>query len=267
MPKHIIAKVISQKELKKGCFRIKLQAPYVAKKAKPGQFLHIRCSDSTDPLLRRPISIHRIGKSDVELLYNVVGKGTEILSQKKTDDRLDIIGPLGNGFKIYKNNKSLKMIIAGGMGVAPLLGLAEELSRIIKSIKGHKKFIVILGAKTQDHILCAEEFKRLGGDVYIATEDGSRGKKALATELAREIAGSKDYRWEDICVYAAGPMTMIKVLSTLIKGGSLESQASLEERMACGLGACLGCVIKTKNGYKRVCNDGPVFALSALLKL
>lgn len=267
MPKQLIAKVISQRELKKGCFRIKLQAPYVAKKAKPGQFLHIRCGDSTAPLLRRPISIHRIGKSDIELLYNVVGKGTEILSRKKTGDKLDIIGPLGNGFKIYKNNKSIKMIIAGGMGVAPLLGLAEELTRTIKSIKVHKKFIVILGAKTQNHILCEEEFKRLGGDVYIATEDGSRGKRTLATELAGEIVKSKNYRWEDICIYTAGPMAMIKALCAFVEGGSLESQASLEERMACGLGACLGCVIDTQLGYKRICKDGPVFALSALLKL
>jgi dihydroorotate dehydrogenase electron transfer subunit len=267
MPKHIIAKVISQEELKKGCFRVKLRAPYVAKKAGPGQFLHVRCGDSTDPLLRRPISIHRIGKSDVELLYNIVGKGTEILSRKKTGDELDIIGPLGNGFKIYKNNKSVKMIVAGGMGVAPLLGLAEELSRTIKGIKGHKKFIVILGAKTQDHILCEEEFKKLGGDVYIATEDGSKGKRALATEFAGETVKSKNYRWEDICIYAAGPMAMIKALCALTEGGSLESQASLEERMACGLGACLGCVIDTQSGYRRICKDGPVFALSALLKL
>lgn len=262
MPKHIQAKVISQKELKKGCFRLKLEAPYIARSAKPGQFLHIRCGNSTDPFLRRPISIHRIDTKDVEILYNVVGKGTKILSQRKRGDKLDIIGPLGNGFKIYKNSKSLKVLVAGGMGVAPLLGLAEELSRYIK---GKKRFIVILGAKSQNHIFCEKEFKKLGGEVYIATENGSKGKKALATELAREIVKAKKYRWQDICIYAAGPINMVKTLSRLMEGCSLESQVSLEERMACGLGACLGCVIDTQSGYKRVCKDGPVFNMCELI--
>lgn len=256
MPKHLIAKVISKDELKKGCFRMRLEAPYIAKSAKAGQFLHVRCEVSTDPLLRRPISIHRIGKKYVEILYNIVGKGTEILSQKEVGDKIDIIGPLGNGFKVYKNSKTLKMLIAGGMGVAPLLGLAEELAQ---GRRREKSFILILGAKTQNHILCEKEFRKLGADVYICTEDGSRGKKTLATELAREVVRSKKYQWQDISVYAAGPMSMVKALCRLIKGASLESQASLEERMACGLGACLGCVVETRSGYKRVCKDGPVF--------
>ncbi len=258
--KHIVAKIISQKELKKGCFRMRLKAPYIAKKAGPGQFLHIRCDSSTNPLLRRPISIHRIGAGHLEILYNVVGKGTKILSQKREGDKIDIIGPLGNGFKIHKNSKSLKMLVAGGMGVAPLLGLAEELSRATK-----KKFIVILGAKTQNHILCEKEFKKLGGEVHIATEDGSRGKKALATDLIEEVVNSKKYERQEICIYAAGPMPMIKALCKLMKGCSVESQASLEERMACGLGACLGCVIDTQSGYKRVCKDGPVFDMCEVI--
>ncbi len=260
MPKQIIAKIISQKELKKNCFRMKLEAPYAAKTAGPGQFLHIRCASSVNPLLRRPISIHRIGKRGLEVLYNVVGKGTKILSQKKTGEEIDIIGPLGNGFKIHKKSKSLKMLIAGGMGVAPLLALAEELSRSTK-----KKFIVILGAKTQNHILCEKEFKSLGGELYIATEDGSRGKKALATELIAEVIKSKKYKHRDVCIYAAGPMPMVKALCTLMKGCSVESQVSLEERMACGLGACLGCAVDTQSGYKRVCKDGPVFNMCEII--
>jgi dihydroorotate dehydrogenase electron transfer subunit len=255
MPKQILAKVISQEEINKGCFKMRLEAPFAAKSAKPGQFLHIHCSNSTDPLLRRPISIHRIGGKHLEILYNVVGKGTAILSQKEKGDKLDIIGPLGNGFKIYKNSESPKMLVAGGMGVAPLLGLAEELRSLIKGKKG----IVILGAKTKNHILCEKEFKSLGSEVYIATEDGSKGEKALATELAREVVGYKKYKWEDMCIYGAGPMGMVKALCRLAEGGGLESQVSLEERMGCGVGACLGCAVDTQRGYKRVCKDGPVF--------
>jgi dihydroorotate dehydrogenase electron transfer subunit len=265
MPKRLIAKVIVQNELKKGCFKMRFKAPYIAGLAEPGQFLHIRCSDSSYPLLRRPISIHRIEAEDIEILYNVVGKGTRILSQKKPGDEIDIIGPLGNGFKIYKKSKSLKVLIGGGMGVAPLLGLAEKL---IQYINRKEKLIVILGAQTQTHILCEKEFKRLGAELYIATEDGSKGNKALVTELADKILKSKDhYRRRDICIYAAGPVNMVKELCRLTEGCSPESQVSLEERMACGLGACLGCVIDTQLGYKRVCKDGPVFYMRKMDKL
>ena len=241
---------------------MRLKAPYIARTASAGQFLHIRCGGSTNPLLRRPISIHRKGADYAEILYNVVGKGTDILSRKKAGDKLDIIGPLGNGFKVYRNDRSIKMLVAGGMGVAPLLGLGEELSR---AIKGKKKFIVVLGAKTQKHVLCESEFKKLGAEIYVATEDGSKGKKALATELASDIIKSGKYKRQEVCIYAAGPMPMARALCRMMQGCSLESQISLEGRMACGLGACLGCAINTQSGYKRVCKDGPVFPLCDVL--
>lgn len=259
MAKRIITKIISQKEIKPGCFKMTLASPLLAKTARPGQFLHIRCGGSRDPLLRRPISIHRIGKKSVDILYNAAGRGTEILSKESPGGSLDVIGPLGRGFDVYKNSGSVKILVAGGMGVAPLLGLAEELKR--RDIES----IVILGAKTKNHILCGKEFKKLGAEVYIATEDGSMGRKGLATDLAREIIRSKRYKWREVCIYAAGPMGMIKTLCKLMEGCSLESQVSLEERMACGLGACLGCVVDTQAGYKRVCKDGPVFKLCDIL--
>ncbi|MEA3305948.1 MAG: dihydroorotate dehydrogenase electron transfer subunit [Candidatus Omnitrophota bacterium] len=264
MAKRIIAKVISQEELKEGCFRMALEAPYIAKTAEPGQFLHVRCGDSTDPLLRRPLSIHRIGKKNIEILYNVAGKGTGILSGKKKDGKIDLIGPLGNGFTIRKKSNSLKMLVAGGMGVAPLLGLAEKLSGRGR-VKRKKKFIVILGAGTQNHILCEREFKKLGGEIHIATEDGSKGKKALATELAEEVINSNRYKWKDVCIYGAGPIGMVRALCRLMEGCSIESQVSLEEKMACGVGACMGCVVDTQSGYKRVCKDGPVFNMCEVI--
>lgn len=257
MAQQVTARIISQKELKKNCFRMAIEAPMVARAARPGQFIHIRCGGSKDPLLRRPVSIHKIGKRFVEILYNVVGKGTAILSAQKAGDEIDIIGPLGNGFKIHKGSKSIKLLVAGGMGVAPLMALAEGLAKD----KNSAKKIAILGAKTKNHILCEKEFKKLRLDVHIATEDGSMGKKCFATDLAKEIISSGKYKWSEVCIYAAGPMPMIKVLCTLMEGCSLESQVSLEEKMACGLGACLGCAVDTQAGYKRVCKDGPVFGL------
>lgn len=255
MAKHIIANVISNKELKPGCFRMAIEAPKIAREAQPGQFLHIHCGGLDGPLLRRPISIHRISKRSVEILYNVIGRGTEILSKKMPGGVVDIIGPLGRGFSVDKASSSVKMLIGGGMGSAPLLGLAEELKRI------KTKSIIILGAKSKDRILCDKEFKKLGAQVHIATEDGSAGERSLAVDLARGIIHSKKYKWHEICIYAAGPMGMIKALCRMMEGCSLESQASIEERMACGLGACLGCAIDTRSGYKRVCKDGPVFRL------
>lgn len=244
-----------------------IEAPSVAKIAKPGQFMHIRCGGSRGPLLRRPISIHKINKKSIEVLYNVIGKGTAILSAKKAGDEIDIIGPLGNGFKIYRDSKSIKLLVAGGMGVAPLMALAEELAKEsagggpASGGKNNAKKIIILGAKTRNYILCEKEFKKLGIDAHIATEDGSMGKRCLATDLAKEIISSRKYKRSEVCIYAAGPMPMIKALCVLMEGCSLESQVSLEEKMACGLGACLGCVVDTRAGYKRVCKDGPVFKL------
>ncbi|MDP3789773.1 MAG: dihydroorotate dehydrogenase electron transfer subunit, partial [Candidatus Omnitrophota bacterium] len=205
MAQQVTARIISQKELKKNCFRMAIEAPMVARAARPGQFIHIRCGGSKDPLLRRPVSIHKIGKRFVEILYNVVGKGTAILSAQKAGDEIDIIGPLGNGFKIHKGSKSIKLLVAGGMGVAPLMALAEGLAKD----KNSAKKIAILGAKTKNHILCEKEFKKLRLDVHIATEDGSMGKKCFATDLAKEIISSRKYKWSEVCIYAAGPMPMI----------------------------------------------------------
>jgi len=262
MASKVIARIKSHKELNKGCFRMKIEAPFIARSAVPGQFLHIRCGDSNDPLLRRPISIHRIGSDDIEILYSVAGRGTEILSRKNPGEFIDVIGPLGNGFKIPEDSTSSKLLVAGGMGVAPLVALAERLPR---AAKGEKRFISVLGARTRDHILCEEDFRKIGGEVHIATEDGSKGKRGLATELASEIVNTGRYKLKDLCIYCAGPVAMIKVLCSLVEGCSLESQASLEERMACGVGACLGCAIETRSGFRRVCKDGPVFNICDIL--
>ena len=282
------AQVCSNLVIKPRYYRISLQLDskdaIAFSHVSPGQFVQIQLSGIALPpaekipedlidsaqrriILRRPFSLCDVsfspasdGPEVISILYRVSGPATLRMTTLAKGDKVSMIGPLGNGFKIRKNSKSLKMLVGGGMGVAPLLGLAEELCRGTK-----KKFVVILGAKTQNHILCDKEFKKLGAEVYIATEDGSRGKKALATELTRDIAKSKNYKRQDICVYAAGPMAMVKALCALTEGCSLESQVSLEERMACGLGACLGCAIDTQSGYKRVCKDGPVFPLCEII--
>ena len=265
MAKLIKAKVIENKLISPGCFKISLDTPALAREAIAGQFLHIRIGDNTEPLLRRPISIHRIAAKYVEILFKTVGKGTETLSRKKSGDTIDLIGPLGNGFKIFKESPSHKFIVAGGMGVAPLVCLAEEFLKQRRGRSPKSGLTVVLGATTAAHIICVDEFKSMGADIYVATEDGSLGERALATDLTRKVVRSKKYRLGNVCFYAAGPMAMIKALCVLTEGCSIESQASLEERMACGLGACLGCAVDTQSGYKRVCKDGPVFNMCEII--
>ncbi len=266
------AKLIKNIEVIKNCYRIVLLCPKIAKEALPGQFLQVKVSNSSKPLLRRPFSIYRVrhktqdtrhknkeALGQVEILYEVLGLGTQILAQRKIGEYLDVIGPLGNGFD-YRSAYRLPptaILVAGGMGVAPLVFLAEKLT-------GHKdtrtqghKIIVLVGAKTKKQLLCADELKQLGCDVRVSTDDGSKGFKGKITDLLNNILSTIDYRLSTI--YACGPRPMLKEISRLAKQYDLPAQVSLEEHMACGIGACLGCVVNTIDGYKRVCKEGPVF--------
>ncbi len=195
----------------------------------------------------------------MELLYEVVGQATEILSHRKPGEHLDVIGPLGNGFNLTPNTYNLTpILVAGGMGVAPLLFLAEKLVK--SQVTSHKpQAVVLIGSKTKDQIICEKEFKDLGYDVKIATDDGSRGFKGKVTDLLRSfLRTTNDERRTTI--YACGPKPMLKEINRVSKKYNIPAQVSLEEHMACGIGVCLGCVVNTKEGFKRVCKEGPVFS-------
>ena len=248
------AKLIKNIEVAKNYYKILLSCAQVAKAAKPGQFVNVKITNGYEPLLRRPFGVHRVRGENIEILFEVVGKGTKILSQRKAGEYLDIIGPLGNGFSIH--NTQYTMLVAGGMGVAPLLFLAE-------SLKNHK-VTVLIGAKTKRQILCEKEFKELGCEVKIATDDGSKGFKGYVSDLLKNLlslpvrqAGAIGYRLS--AIYGCGPLPMLKEVANISKKYNIPAQVSLEEHIACGIGACLGCVINTKDGYRRVCKEGPVF--------
>lgn len=260
--KDIKAKILSNKEIARGYFKMTLDAPYIAQNAKPGQFVQVRCSDILDPLLRRPFSIHRV--KEIELLYEVIGKGTDVLSQKKVGESIDVLGPLGNGFTLPLSVPRLRsgqtkrytlcaILIAGGIGVAPLVFLAEEL------IKKKIKPVVLIGAKTEKVILCEKDFKNLGAKVEIATDDGSKGYKGLVSDLFKKLLVT-GYGLRVTKVYACGPNPMLRRVADMCEDEGLECEVSLEEEMACGIGACLGCAVKVRDGsYKLACKDGPVF--------
>jgi len=260
---NIKVKILSKEEVAPNIYLMKLKAPSVAQEALPGQFIHIKCSTDNYPLLRRPLSIHRIDKEkgEIYILFQVVGEGTKLLAQKEVGDNLDILGPIGNGFNIYPESRKI-MIIGGGIGVAPLLALCEE------SIRKGKEVRVLIGALKKELVIGEENFRNLGAQVDVATDDGSYKYKGLVTDLLERTIKEG---WLADQIFACGPKPMLRRIAEITSNRNIYCQVSLEERMGCGIGACLGCVCKIKAKeknnnqnqikyiYKRVCVDGPIF--------
>ncbi len=221
-----------------------------------------------DPLLKRPLSIHRWRDGDFQLLYRVVGKGTKILAKKKPGDNLEILGPLGRGFPV-KNNSKKALLVAGGIGIAPILGLAETLIPRSPHLQkgGSQKNMPLLfyGARTREELLCANELRSMGLDPVISTDDGTFGKKGNIVNVLKNYLTRHSLRVDRYTLYACGPETMLKAVSVFAKENKMNGYMALEQNMACGLGTCLGCVVNTMNGYKRVCVEGPVFPIEEII--
>ncbi|HZK57353.1 MAG TPA: dihydroorotate dehydrogenase electron transfer subunit [Clostridia bacterium] len=240
--------IIEQKQIAKNIFSMKLQCGGIAEIALPGQFVNLYCKER-EMLLPRPISICETDKRKgiITLVYAVVGKGTESFSRLKKGDFIRVMGPLGNGFKIEEGINT-HMLIGGGIGVPPLVELSKHLEGKIYAFLGF----------AHDPIL-VEELEGYNAKVFVATEDGSIGFKGNVAELLNK----KDIKGD--MIYSCGPKPMLKAVSKWAKENKIRAQVSLEERMACGIGACIGCTckIKTEGGEdwqnKKVCTDGPVF--------
>ena len=259
--KDIKAKVLSNENIGSGYFKMGLEAPSIAKSAKAGQFAQVRCSDTLEPFLRRPFSIHRLKTQNaIEILYEVIGKGTELLARKKKGDFLKVLGPLGNGFTLPRakgDKRQTAILITGGIGVAPLVFLAEVLAK--KKIK----MTVLIGAKTKKTLLCEKDFKNLGAKVHIATDDGSKGYKGFVSGLFQKILQANRST-----IYTCGPQPMLKSIADICAKNKIKCYASLEEEMACGIGACLGCAVRVKGkgiACKFVCKDGPIFDANEII--
>lgn len=244
-----VARTLEKKELAPGIYKLKFFAPRIAKAAEPGQFVHVRCGENKDFILRRPFSIHQVtGADSFEILFNVVGLGTKWLADLKAGDGADIIGPLGNGFDTGAAGDRA-MLVAGGMGIAPLVFLASKL------VEKRAKISTVVGAANKERLLEYMDLKRLSYRIQATTEDGSQGVKGRVTDvLTRAIAED-----EPGIIYACGPKAMLKEISLTAQETGIRCQVAMEELMACGVGACLSCVTVTTDGYKKVCSDGPVF--------
>ncbi len=252
-PALVSALITDHTDLGNGFHRLTLHAPELAAMAVPGQFVHLRVAETQAPLLRRPMSIHQIDHQSgtIRLLYRVVGAGTEILAQKRVGESLDLLGPLGKGFPLPAQPQTIGLV-AGGMGVAPLLALAEELST-----NGHKLHL-FLGARDAQGLLLTGEFTTLGAQIHPVTEDGSVGQRGRVTDHLPE--GITEYGISQL--YACGPTPMLRAVQAVARQCSIPAWLSLEAHMACGLGACLGCTVKVREGdgwaYRLLCQDGPV---------
>ncbi|HBU70117.1 MAG TPA: hypothetical protein DEE98_07010 [Elusimicrobia bacterium] len=197
--------------------------------------------------LRRPLSVYSVKKGEVSFLYRVIGKGTKNLSQLKKGEVLKVFGPLGNGYDLSSARKKCVVLLAGGTGLASLNCAAEKLS-----VPG----IVLYGAKTKNDLASTDNLKKLGWDVRIYTDNGSKGKKGYVTE---GIEAAVKKHGSNCVIYACGPHLMLKTAATIAIKAGVEGYASLEEMMACGMGNCQGCAVEISGEYKMVCSDGPVF--------
>ncbi len=247
--------IISNSLVNEFCYRMVISSPKIAKAANPGQFLEIGCGDYNYPLLKRPISILNIEEDLIEIIYYVIGKGTNMLSKKEPGDLIEIVGPLGNGYSVKDCENHI--LVGGGYGAPPMVFLANKLLRMNK-----KNIFVCLGSKTKDMILCKEDFLDLDVNLCLATEDGSLGKKGFVTDIVKTVLDNNKGK---TAVYSCGPTPMMENLYKVCREyeNVLSIQCAMESVMACGIGVCNGCVIKVKENdreiYKRVCTEGPVF--------
>jgi dihydroorotate dehydrogenase electron transfer subunit len=241
-------RIISKKNLAKGVYDIEILCPDVAELAEAGQFVQAAAEGF---FLRRPISICDIDKDKgtIRLVFEIRGKGTEKLAELNCGDNIDLIAPLGKGFK--KLDRSKKVIcVGGGIGTPPMVSIAKEYGGNATAISGFRNMAAVI---------LQEDFKAIGAKCVLCTDDGSAGRKGFVTDALRDEI---KIQMPDI-VYACGPMVMLKNVAAICKENGIECQVSLEQRMACGVGACLVCVCKTvKDGEQfnsHVCKDGPVF--------
>lgn len=239
-----------KKKIKNSYGILSLKPEKVFPPAKPGQFVMVKIP-SSELILRRPFSIFNLDGENLEILFQICGKGTYTLSQLREGDNLKVLGPLGNGYSFEKSG--FHLLVGGGRGIAPLFFLSKIL------MKEKAKFKILYGGKSVRDLIAIEYFKNEGIEPILTTEDGSEGLKGLVTDPLEKILSSEKVS----CIYSCGPKEMMRKVFEMAEKFSIPSQFSLEERMACGFGACWGCVARIKRNGKeewvKVCKEGPVF--------
>ncbi len=245
--------VLANDRVAPGVGLVAFHAPRTAPVVLPGQFVHVRIARGADFLLRRPFSVHLVAGDRLEILYQVLGRGTRELAELAPGARLDLIGPLGHGWEVPEGTAHA-LVVAGGLGVAPMGMLLERLAR------DGVAATVLVGAPTSARLLAREIVDRNARRVIRCTDDASEGVAgAVTVALPDALADRPDV------AYVCGPEAMERAVAARLAAVGVPVQVSLERLMACGIGACLSCVVATRDGHKRACCDGPVFDAATLL--
>jgi len=240
--------VLANERLGEGVGLLTLHSPRTAASVRPGQFVHVRIARGTDFILRRPFSAYRASGERIDILYQVVGVGTRALAEKTAGEEMDLIGPLGTGWRL-SDDIAHALLVAGGLGAAALGILAEELAGQGVAVT------VAAGARSEERLAGRDLFERVARRIELATDDGSCGVRGLVTGVCERLLADGSF---DI-VYACGPEAMQRIVAGQADAAGIPCQVSLERLMGCGIGACLSCVVRTTSGLKRACVDGPVF--------
>lgn len=245
-------RIVSKRAIGRDIYSFEIYCPDVAQAAVPGQFVHIRANGFT---LRRPISIAGISETTLRIVFEIRGEGTAEIAKLNEGDLIDMLAPLGHGFTISDKFKKV-VLIGGGIGTPPMLPLAKYYG---------EKAAAICGFRNASAVILQEDFKKTGAETILCTDDGSMGIHGFVTEPLRELAAKGGID----AVYACGPMPMLKNIAAICKENGIYCEISLEERMACGIGACLGCACRTVRNdeeyFAHVCKDGPVFKAEEVL--
>lgn len=249
MSRYFTSRIIENIALNTDHNLLTLSLPEGVAEPLPGQFYMIGVNRGTDPLLKRAFSLFRRTSDGFQVMYRIKGRGTSLLREMGKEVTIEVLGPLGNYYPVPPEGQA-PLVIAGGIGLASVFPF-------LHAYQG--RAFVFYGARSCDEIFMLDELKGMGREVFISTVDGSLGTKGNIVDTLDKYLESNRSDISKYVLYACGPQAMLRAISEVSASKGITAYISLEEHMACGLGACLGCVVKTKTGYKRVCKEGPVF--------
>lgn len=245
--------ILENKKINEKYFKLTFRSKKLAQGVKPGHFLMMQIGDKSDPFLRRPFSYYRAATDRIEVLYEILGYGTSILSKKKKGETVQAMGPLGNPFSV-KIPRKKRVLVAGGVGVPPLVFFSEK----------NKSDYLLIGTKSKQEVMPKKELAKVKAKVLFSTDDGSYGVKGRVTLLLEDIIEKEGA--ENIFIQTCGPMPMMNAVMALAKKYEIPGEASLDKTMGCGVGVCLGCMVKTHEGWVPSCTQGPVFAFDDIVE-
>lgn len=256
MSRYFRAKVSENRQLNSNHNLLTLTPLDTIKEPESGQFYMIGMGEGNyDPLLKRPFSIFRKTSSGLQILYRVKGRGTTMMRNLKEGFVVDVLGPLGNAYPLPDKNDT-PLIIAGGMGMASVFSLTVKLAG---------EAYLFYGARSVDELFFLDELKKFTKELFVSTDDGSYGVRGnIVDVLNKYLTANAELITPNLLLYACGPRPLFEALWRIVMDKEIKAYVSLEESMACGIGACLGCVVKTVNGYQRVCNEGPIFPIDKI---